>query len=182
MNTIEQRLSAIRELMAEANYDALVIPRADEYLGEYIPAHNERLRWICEFTGSAGMVIVLRDKAAIFVDGRYTVQVRREVSGELFEYHHLVEEPHARWLAEELSAGARVACDPRMHSLLWYRDTGKTLSGAELELIADSDNLVDRCWRDRPAPCVRPSSPVNRAAASVSASPGQWQSRAVMPP
>jgi Xaa-Pro aminopeptidase len=157
MNAIERRLTAIRELMAEANYDALVIPRADEYLGEYIPPHNERLRWICAFTGSAGMVIVLRDKAAIFVDGRYTVQVRREVSGELFEYHHLVEEPHARWLTQELSAGARVACDPRMHSLGWYRDTAKTLAGAQLELIADIDNLVDRCWRDRPAPCVRPA-------------------------
>lgn len=157
MNTIEQHLSSIRELMAEANYDALVIPRADEYLGEYIPAHNERLRWICGFTGSAGMVIVLRDKAAIFVDGRYTVQVRREVSGDLFEYHHLVEEPHARWLTQELPAGARVACDPRLHSLAWYRDTGKTLASAQLELVADSDNLIDRCWKDRPAPLVRPA-------------------------
>jgi Xaa-Pro aminopeptidase len=157
MKTIEQHLSAIRELMAEANYDALVIPRADEYLGEYIPAHNERLRWVCGFTGSAGMVIVLRDKAAIFVDGRYTVQVRREVSGDLFEYHHLVEEPHARWLTKELPAGARVACDPRLHNLAWYRDTGKTLSGAQLELVADSDNLIDRCWQDRPAPLVRPA-------------------------
>ncbi len=157
MNAIEQRLSAIRELMVQANYDALVIPRADEYLGEYIPAHNERLRWVCGFTGSAGTVIVLRDKAAIFVDGRYTVQVRREVSGDLFEYRHLIEEPHARWLTQELPAGARVACDPRLHSLRWYRDTAKTLAGAQLELIADIDNLVDRCWLDRPAAVVRPA-------------------------
>jgi len=157
MNAIAQRLTAIRELMVRANYDALVIPRADEYLGEYIPAHNERLRWICGFTGSAGMVIVLRDKAAIFVDGRYTVQVRREVCGDLFEYHHLIEEPHARWLTQELPAGARVICDPRMHSLRWYRDTGKTLASTQLELIADIDNLVDRCWLDRPAPRVRPA-------------------------
>ncbi|RLA59798.1 MAG: aminopeptidase P family protein [Gammaproteobacteria bacterium] len=157
MNTIAQRLTAIRELMAGAGYDALVIPRADEYLGEYIPTHNERLRWICGFTGSAGVVIVLRDKAAIFVDGRYTVQVRREVPGELFEYHHLIEEPHARWLTRELPAGARVACDPRLHSLRWYQDTGKTLASAQLELITDTDNLVDRCWLDRPAPRVRPA-------------------------
>ncbi len=157
MNTIEQHLSAVRELMAAANYDALIIPRADEYLGEYIPAHNERLRWICGFTGSAGMVIVLRDKAAIFVDGRYTVQVRREVSGDPLEYHHLVEEPHARWLTREVAAGARVACDQCQHRPARYRETGKTLSGAQLELVVDSDNLIDRCWRDRPAPCVRPA-------------------------
>jgi len=157
MTEVEQRLAAIRDLMAEAAYDALVVPRADEYLGEYIPVHNERLRWVSGFTGSAGLVIVLPDQAAIFVDGRYTVQVRGEVSPDLFEYHHLVEEPHARWLVQVLSAGARVACDPRLHSLRWYRDTGAVLTEAGLELIADSDNLVDRCWRDRPAPQVRPA-------------------------
>jgi Xaa-Pro aminopeptidase len=157
MNAVEQRLAAIRELMASARYDALVIPRADEYLGEYIPAHNERLRWISGFTGSAGVVVVLAEKAAIFVDGRYTVQVRNEVSPELFEYHHLVEQPHARWLAQELPAGARVACNPRLHSLGWFRGTGKTLAAANLELVADCDNLVDRCWLDRPAPEIRPA-------------------------
>ena len=157
MNIIEQRLESLRELMAQAGYDALVIPRADEYLGEYIPAHNERLLWISGFTGSAGMVVVLPHKAAIFVDGRYTVQVRSEVSPDLFEYLHLADDPHAQWLTRELPASARVACDPRLHSLHWYRETGKTLTDAGLELIADSDNLVDRCWTDRPAPRVLPA-------------------------
>jgi Xaa-Pro aminopeptidase len=75
MITIESRLAAVRALLVERGYDALVVPRADEYLGEYIPEHNERLRWISDFTGSAGTVIILRDKAAIFVDGRYTCRV-----------------------------------------------------------------------------------------------------------
>lgn len=157
MNVVEKRLAAIRELMAEANYDALVIPRADEYLGEYIPAHNERLRWISGFTGSAGAVVVLPGRAAIFVDGRYTVQVRNEVSDSLFETHHLLDDPQAEWMVRELPEGARVACDPRLHSLRWYRDTGKTLAAAGLELIADGDNLVDRCWLDRPAAQVSPA-------------------------
>ncbi len=151
MNAIEQRLAAVRALMAEANYDALIVPRADEYLGEYIPPHNERLLWMSGFTGSAGLVIVLRDKAAIFVDGRYTVQVGLQVSQELFEFHHLLEEPHAQWMAGQLPNGARVAYDPRMHPLQWQRATEAILAKKSQVLVAETDNLIDRCWTDRPA-------------------------------
>jgi Xaa-Pro aminopeptidase len=157
MTQIADRLDAVRSCMAQRGYDALIVPRADEYLGEYIPAHNERLRWVSDFTGSAGVVIVLRERAAIFVDGRYTVQVRNEVDEELFEYHHLVEEPHVQWLADQLQAGAKVACDPRMHNLNWYRATHDTLEAANLELVADTDNLIDQCWPDRPAAVIRPA-------------------------
>lgn len=154
MNPIEQRLNAVRSLMAEAGYDALIVPRADEYLGEYLPAHNERLLWISGFTGSAGIVIVLKDKAAIFVDGRYTVQVGQQVSEDLFEFHHLAEEPHAQWLLEQLPEGAKVAYDPRMHSLLWQRQTSTVLSEKSLLLCEETDNLIDRSWSDRPTPRV----------------------------
>jgi len=157
MSAVSEHLQAVRALLVEKSLDALVVPRADEYLGEYIPEHNERLRWLSGFTGSAGVLVVLRDRAAIFVDGRYTVQVRAEVPGDLFEYHHLVEEPHAAWLSKALPAGARVACDPRLHSLRWFRETQKTLAAADLELVPDTDNLVDRCWLDRPASLVRPA-------------------------
>jgi Xaa-Pro aminopeptidase len=150
MTDIEARLAAVRDRMAQANYDALVVPRADEYLGEYIPLHKERLRWISGFTGSAGAALILRDQAAMFVDGRYTVQVRNEVPADLFAYHHLIEEPQAQWLATTLPRGARVACDPRLHSLHWYRETANTLAAAGIELIADTDNLIDRSWQDRP--------------------------------
>jgi len=151
MNSIENRLTAVRALMAEADYDALIVPRADEYLGEYIPPHNERLLWMSDFTGSAGVVLVLRDRAAIFVDGRYTVQVGQQVSGELFEFHHLVDEPHAQWLAEQLPAGARVAYDPRMHPLQWQLATEATLAKKSHTLVPEVNNLIDRCWTDRPA-------------------------------
>ena len=157
MSAVELRLSAVRELLAQGRYDALIVPRADEYLGEYLPAHNERLRWLTGFTGSAGMAVILAQRAAIFVDGRYTVQVRNEVSPDLFDYYHLVEDPQAQWLAAQLPAGARVVCDPRLHSLDWYRATDKTLTEAALELVADADNLIDRCWRDRPEPIVQPA-------------------------
>lgn len=154
---IGDRLNLVRREMQAAGYDALVLPRADEYLGEYLPAHNERLRWLTGFTGSAGVAVVTLERAAIFVDGRYTVQVRQEVCPELFSYCHLTDDPQPQWLVKALPRGARVACDPRLHSLRWYRDTAKILSAAGLELTASTDNLVDRCWRDRPAPVIRPA-------------------------
>ena len=157
MNTYGGRLEAVREQMKAAGCDALVVPRADEYLGEYIPAHNERLRWLSGFTGSAGFVIVTAGHAAIFIDGRYKVQVRREVAPELFDYCRLGEDPHADWLAAHLPRGAVVACDSRMHSLRWYRDTESALASAGLELVATQTNLVDACWHDRPAPAIAPA-------------------------
>jgi Xaa-Pro aminopeptidase len=157
MTAVEPRLAAMRQLMAAAGYDALVVPRADEYLGEYIPEHKERLRWISGFTGSAGMAVVLREQAAIFVDGRYTVQVRSEVPAALFDYHHLIDEPLAPWLAATLPQSARVACDPRLHSLQWYRETQATLAAAGVELVATTENLIDLCWHDRPEAICRPA-------------------------
>ncbi len=157
MTAQETRLGLLREQMTATGYDALVVPRADEYLGEYLPAHNERLRWASGFTGSAGAAIVLADRAAIFVDGRYTVQVQRQVDPDLFEYHHLLDEPPVEWLAAQLATGSRVACDPRLHTLTWYRKARDTLAAAGIELVADPDNLVDRCWHDRPAPVVKPA-------------------------
>ena len=157
MNVIADRLNAVRGRMAEMDCDALIVPRADEFLGEYIPAHNERLLWVSGFTGSAGAVVVLRDRAAIFVDGRYTVQVRNEVDPALFEYLHLVEQPHAQWVADQLPEGSRVFCDPRMHSLSWFQATSATLQASGVELVAETNNLIDHCWSDRPHAEVGPA-------------------------
>lgn len=147
---MEQRLARVRHLMKSTGYDALIVPRADEYLGEYIPAHNERLQWISGFNGSAGVVVILQDTAAIFTDGRYTVQVRKEVSADSFQYHHLIDEPHLQWLQNQLPKGSRVSYDPRLHSLVWQREALRVLGAGGLELIADTDNLIDLSWDDRP--------------------------------
>lgn len=157
LERFRQRLGATREIMHQRGYDALIVPRADEYLGEYIPLHNERLQWISGFGGSAGLVVILADSAAIFVDGRYTVQVRQQVPAELFEYHHLVDEPLPQWLLENLPSDAAVACDPRLHPLHWYRETESLLSAGGLQLTPDSNNIIDVCWQDRPDPLVRPA-------------------------
>jgi len=150
MERIAQHLAAVREHMAAMELDAFIVPRADEYLGEYIPEHNERMRWISDFTGSAGVVIVLKDRAAIFVDGRYTVQVRQQVSEELFEILHLVEDPNIPWLAKQLEQGAKVGYDPRMHLLAWQKNTLKVLGKHGIELVELEQNPIDLSWEDRP--------------------------------
>ncbi|MCG3168674.1 MAG: hypothetical protein CALGDGBN_00171 [Pseudomonadales bacterium] len=157
MDTIANRLAAVRAAMHAQQLAALLVPRADEYLGEYLPERNERLRWLSGFGGSAGLAIVLPDKAAIFVDGRYTVQVRQQTPATLFEYHHLIEEPHAAWLADRLPAGARVGHDPRLHTAAWHKTTAATLARRGVQLVALDDNLVDSCWHDRPPAPVEPA-------------------------
>ncbi|HHY0582460.1 TPA: aminopeptidase P family protein [Vibrio parahaemolyticus] len=152
-NDTLSRVNAIREWLDQHNIDALLIPHEDEYLGEYVPAHNERLHWLTGFTGSAGAAVITQHKAAIFVDGRYTVQVTKQVPSELFEYRHLIEEPALDWIQDNLTANASVAIDPRMHSSAWLDMAQAKLAG-KLELNILSSNPIDALWHDRPAPVV----------------------------
>ncbi|TON43037.1 X-Pro aminopeptidase [Vibrio parahaemolyticus] len=152
-NDTLSHVNAIREWLAQHNIDALLIPHEDEYLGEYVPAHNERLHWLTGFTGSAGAAVITQHKAAIFVDGRYTVQVTKQVPSELFEYRHLIEEPALDWIQDNLTANASVAIDPRMHSSAWLDMAQAKLAG-KLELNILSSNPIDELWHDRPAPVV----------------------------
>ncbi|AXB32787.1 aminopeptidase P family protein [Vibrio campbellii] len=152
-NDTQSRVNAIREWLAQHNIDALLVPHEDEYLGEYVPAHNERLHWLTGFTGSAGAAVITKDKAAIFVDGRYTVQVTKQVPADLFEYRHLIEEPALDWIKDHLANGASVAIDPRMHNSAWLDMAQAKLAGV-LELKILDSNPIDELWHDRPAPVV----------------------------
>ncbi|CZF81756.1 aminopeptidase P family protein [Grimontia marina] len=150
---IAQRVDALRRWLEEQALDALIIPHEDEFLGEYIPEHNERLLWATGFTGSAGAAVIARDKAAMFVDGRYTVQVRKQVPGDIFEYRHLIEEPALQWLQDNLPKGSKVAVDPRLHSANWLASAEKQVEG-KLDLVCVDTNPVDTAWHDRPAPLL----------------------------
>lgn len=150
--TMTQKLALVRAAMEQQNLSAYIIPRADEYLGEYVPPQNERLQWITGFTGSAGMAIVLRHKAAVFVDGRYTIQVRQQVPAQEFEYHHLIEEPPVQWLTDQLGDNSNVGIDTRMVTLSWYQASQETLRKAGINLIEITDNPIDANWQDRPVP------------------------------
>ncbi len=152
---IPEKLELIRREMAQRSIDAYLVPRADEYLGEYVPPQNERLEWISGFTGSAGSVIVLKDRAAIFVDGRYTIQVRQQVSADQFEYHHLVEEPPIEWLKQQLQEGAQVGIDSRTVTYSMFKAHQASLAKQNISLLEVSPNLIDQHWQDRPQPEIQ---------------------------
>ncbi len=149
-------LEAIRHELAQHHLDAFIVPRADEYLGEYVPECNERLHWLTGFTGSAGMAIVLKQTAAIFVDGRYTVQVKQQVDANHYQYLSLTDTPQIPWLIEQLSAGAKVGVDARLHSLSWFQNAQAQLQKADIELVAVEQNPIDQHWQDRPAAPTAP--------------------------
>ncbi|NOJ06319.1 aminopeptidase P family protein [Vibrio splendidus] len=152
-NITAERVAAVRAWLETNNLDAVIIPHEDEYLGEYVPAHNERLHWLTGFTGSAGAAVITRETAAIFVDGRYTVQVRKQVPAELFEYRHLIEEPALDWIINSLPQGSKVAFDPRMHTAAWLKGAQAKLA-EKVELTTLSANPIDALWSDRPEPIV----------------------------
>ncbi|MGI9878162.1 aminopeptidase P family protein [Vibrio chagasii] len=152
-NITAERVTAVRAWLEANHLDAVIIPHEDEYLGEYVPAHNERLHWLTGFTGSAGAAVITRENAAIFVDGRYTVQVRKQVPGELFEYRHLIEEPALDWIINSLAQGSKVAFDPRMHTAAWLKGAQAKLAD-KVELTTLTANPIDELWSDRPTPVV----------------------------
>ena len=150
---ISQRVEQIRHWLTENQLDALLIPHEDEFLGEYIPDHNERLHWLTGFTGSAGAAIITRDDAAVFVDGRYVVQVRKQVPADVFQYCHLIEQPPVQWALENLAVGSKVAIDARLHSAAWLKNA-TTAIDSELALVCVDENPIDQLWLDRPAPVL----------------------------
>jgi len=149
---IAGRLASLRSELEKDGVDGFIVPHSDEYQGEYIPASAERLAWLTGFTGSAGLAIVLKGEAAVFVDGRYTLQVREQVDIADFEPQPLMENPPQQWLGGRLSRGQRVGYDPRLLTLTELRRFEAAVKTAGAELVALTDNPLDRIWTDRPAP------------------------------
>ncbi len=149
-------VDALRAELARRGLAGFIVPRADEYQGEYVPACAARLAWLTGFTGSAGLAIVLTDAAAIWVDGRYTLQVRAEVDVAVFETLHITEAPASEWLAARVRAGQRVGFDPRLHvedQVARFRAAVERAGGT---LVALDDNPLDAVWTDRPPPPLGP--------------------------
>ncbi|HEX7075422.1 MAG TPA: aminopeptidase P family protein [Hyphomicrobiaceae bacterium] len=147
------RVKQLRALMAQLGVDALLVPRADEHQGEYVPASAERLKWVTGFSGSAGLAVIARQSAALFVDGRYTVQARAQVDTKTFE---ILQVPQARpsdWLSQKLKSGAVVGFDPRLHTVSEVERLTDALAERGIKLRPLSRNPVDRLWgANRPPP------------------------------
>jgi Xaa-Pro aminopeptidase len=146
------RLAALRAELKRRGLDGLIVPRADRYQNEYVPPCAERLAWLTGFTGSAGVAIVLDDRAAIFVDGRYLVQVREEVDCGSYSVEHLVEHPPTAWIEENLRPGAKLGYSPWLHTVDSAERLAKACDAAGGGLIAVHDNPFDACWNERPQP------------------------------
>ena len=145
------RVAALRTELKRIGLDGFVVPRADRQQNEYLPASEERLSWLTGFTGSAGAAVVLADRAAVFVDGRYTVQAETQVDGAIFAIEHLVERPLDQWLEQNLNRGAKIGYDPWLHTSDQAEKLRKACGAAGAELIAIDNNPIDALWRDRPA-------------------------------
>ncbi len=154
-----ERLVRLRSELSSRGLDGFVVPRSDEHQGEYVPPRGQRLAWLTGFTGSAGLAVVLRERAALFVDGRYTLQAAQQVDRDRFEIHHLVEEPPAGWIGAALPAGAVLGYDPWLHTpheVERFR-AGAEKAGASLRPVAD--NPLDRVWTGQPAAPLAPVVP-----------------------
>ncbi|MGF0538554.1 aminopeptidase P family protein [Agrobacterium sp. ES01] len=145
------RVEALRARFDGLGVDGFLVPRADEYQGEYVPASAERLAWLTGFTGSAGIVLVTRTQAVVFVDGRYTTQLVEQVDGEVFTGGDLVGEPPHKWIPANLPSGFRLGIDPWLHTGAEVRRLQKALAEKDGSLVLLEANPLDAIWDNRPA-------------------------------
>src|ERR1700742_1308016 len=146
------RLAAFREELARRKLTGFVVPRADQQQNEYVAPSEERLAWLTGFTGSAGMAIVLTNLAAVFVDGRYTLQAAKQVDPKAWSVESLVDPPPDSWLAKHLTAGDRIGFDPWLHTTAAAERLAAACTRAGAELVAVESNPVDSVWTERPPP------------------------------
>ena len=148
--TCAPRLAALRAELKRRGLGGFLVPRSDAHQGEYVPKRDERLAWLTAFTGSAGAAVVLTDKAAVFVDGRYTLQIRQQTDTALFEPRDLVEEGPAAWIANNLPKGAKLGYDPWLHTAAAVDQLRAAAEKAGGTLVAVDSNPIDAVWEDQP--------------------------------
>lgn len=151
MHTYEARLKALREELDRRGLDGVVVPISDEHMSEYVGAYAQRLEWLTGFGGSAGTAVVLKDKAAMFVDGRYTIQVRDQVDGRFYEYVDISDTRPAQWIADNVGSGAKVGYDAWLHTREAVNALVKALERKGAEAVATDGNVIDSVWSDQPA-------------------------------
>jgi len=160
-------VAALRAELKKRKLTGLIIPRQDEFQGEYVAAYAERLRWLTGFAGSWGTAILTLTKGAIFVDGRYTIQVRQQVDAKTFVPHHLTEEPPAQWIAKNLKTGDVLGVDPWLLTAADADRYAAACAAVGAKLVSVTPNPIDAIWKDQPA----------RPMAEIAAQPTQFAGR-----
>src|SRR5262245_20155712 len=150
------RLAAFREELARRKLTGFIVPRADQQQNEYVAPSEERLAWLTGFTGSAGIAIILTREAAVFVDGRYTLQAAKQVDRKAWHVEPLADPPPEHWLGRHLAAGDRLGFDPWLHTSAAAERLAAACAGAGAELVAVDSNPIDSVWTERPAPPLGP--------------------------
>ncbi len=179
MQTHEARLDALRTELDKRGLDGFVIPISDEHMSEYVGSYAQRLNWLTGFGGSAGSAAVLREKAAMFTDGRYTVQVREQVDGKLFDYEDVPATSPAKWIAANAPEGAKIGYDAWLHGVDWAEQAEKLFSKKGIELVPVDGNPIDAVWADRPQPSLEAAVPhddkfAGRSSADKRAEVADW--------
>lgn len=169
MSTHAARLAALRAQLASDRLDGFVVPLTDEHMSEYVGDYAQRLAWLTGFQGSAGTAVVLPAEAAIFTDGRYTLQVRQQVSADDWQFVGVPATSVAAWLARHAPQGGRIGYDPWLHTSAWVAEARAALAQSGAELVAVDTNPVDAIWPDRPAPSDAPLNVHDDAVAGESA-------------
>lgn len=177
--THHARLAALRAELARAGLDGFVVPLTDEHMSEYVGGYAQRLGWLTGFGGSAGTAVVLGEAAAIFTDGRYTLQVREQVSAEDWSYVSVPQDSVAGWLATHAPQGSRIGYDPWLHTSAWVADTAAALAARDATLVPVAANPIDAVWTDRPAPsparlAAHPDAQAGRSSAAKRADIADW--------
>lgn len=179
MSTYADRLSALREQLKRDSLDGFVVPLTDEHMSEYVGAYAQRMGWLTGFQGSAGTAVVLPAEAAIFTDGRYTLQVREQVDGDHWQFVGVPETSVSDWLGRHAGQGARIGYDPWLHTSSWVKEAERALAAKGATLVAVDTNPVDAVWPDRPAPSdarlvVQPDALAGKSSAEKRADIVDW--------
>lgn len=179
MSTYADRLKALREQLKANQLDGFVVPLTDEHMSEYVGSYAQRLAWLTGFEGSAGSAVVLPEEAAIFVDGRYTLQVRQQVSATEWSYQSVPETSTTEWLKEHAPEGARIGYDPWLHTRDWVQKAKEALASRGAELVPVARNPIDEIWKERPEASkahliVQPDQYAGKSAAEKRTEIGDW--------
>jgi Xaa-Pro aminopeptidase len=179
MSTYEARLAALREQLKADRLDGFVVPLTDEHMSEYVGSYAQRLAWLTGFQGSAGSAVVLPEEAAIFVDGRYTLQVRDQVDGRHWSYESVPETSAAEWLRVHAPDGGRIGYDPWLHTSDWVAKAKEALAEKGAELVPVRRNPIDAVWSDKPQPSrarliVHPESYTGKSSAAKRQEMADW--------